>query len=324
MPFAVPGLAVPFETGMHPATETARAATDRWARRFGLTVCPELRERLHASAPARLAGRVCPDATLDGLLLACDWQAWLFLFDDGYCDESVLGSDPAAITEVTVWMLGALETGESAPDDVFGRALADLGSRLARLAGPAQWARFVQAVTAYFYALVWEATCRQRGTLAPLNEYIRMRRYSGAVSTCLALIEVVNDFELDDRAWYDPMVRTAADAVADIICWSNDIVSYRKESHRGPAQRAESGRSGPPKDLLSLPTVLAHEHGMTEQQALNHCALMLDRRITDYRAAEKPILAAHNPALDRFVADLRHWISGNLAWSYETARYRAP
>lgn len=323
MPVALPVLSVPFEAGMHPATETARAATDRWARRFGLTVRPELRERLHASAPARLAGRVCPDATLDGLLLACDWQAWLFLFDDGYCDESVIGSDPAAITEVTVWMLGALETGDSAPDDVFGRALADLGARLARLTGPAQWARFVQAVTAYFYALVWEATCRQRGTLAPLNEYIRMRRYSGAVSTCLALIEVVNGFELDDRAWYDPAVRAAADAVADIICWSNDIVSYRKEARRS-APRAEGCRPAPPKGLLSLPTVLAHEHGMTEQQALNHCALMLDRRIADYRGAEEPMLASGDPGLARFAADLRHWISGNLAWSYETERYRAP
>jgi hypothetical protein len=323
MPVALPVLSVPFEAGMHPATETARAATDRWARRFGLTVRPELRERLHASAPARLAGRVCPDATLDGLLLACDWQAWLFLFDDGYCDESVIGSDPAAITEVTVWMLGALETGDSAPDDVFGRALADLGARLARLAGPAQWARFVQAVTAYFYALVWEATCRQRGTLAPLNEYIRMRRYSGAVSTCLALIEVVNGFELDDRAWYDPSVRAAADAVADIICWSNDVVSYRKEALRS-APRAGGCRPAPPKGLLSLPTVLAHEHGMTEQQALNHSALMLDRRIADYRSAEEPMLASGDPGRARFAADLRHWISGNLAWSYETERYRAP
>lgn len=314
MPVAVPELTVPFEAGMHPATETARAATDRWARRFGLTVRPELRERLHASAPARLAGRVCPDATLDGLLFACDWQAWLFLFDDGYCDESVIGSDPAAITEVTVWMLGALETGECCPDDVFGRALADLGARLARLAGPVQWARFVHAVSAYFYALVWEATCRQRGTLAPLNEYIRMRRYSGAVSTCLALIEVVNDFEVGDAAWHDPAVRAAADAVSDIICWSNDIVSYRREESRAGA--ASGG-------LLSLPTVLAHEYGMTEQQALNHSALMLERRIADYRAAERPILAGGDLALRRFVADLRHWMSGNLAWSYETGRYQA-
>jgi hypothetical protein len=146
-----------------------------------------------------------------------------------------------------------------------------------------------------------------------------MRRYSGAVSTCLALIEVVNDFELDDRAWYDPSVRAAADAVADIICWSNDIVSYRREASRG-----ETAVTGPPNGLLSLPTVLAHEHGLTEQQALNHSVVMLERRMADYHVAEEPILASDNLELHRFVADLRHWISGNLAWSYETGRYQAP
>ena len=309
MPVVVPRLLVPFGTVLHPATEAARTATERWARDCGLTARPELRARLRATAPARLAGRIAPYATLDGLLFSAAWAAWLFLFDDEYCDESDIGSDPAAITEVTVWMLGALETGAAAPDDVFGGALAELGTRLRALAGPVQWARFVQAVTAYFYALVWEAACRQHGTLAPLDEYIRMRRHSGAVATCLALIEPINGFALDDRAWYDPSMRAAADAVADIICWSNDIVSYRKEESQSA-------------DVLSLPTVLAHEHGLTEQQALDRCAAMLERRIAEYYAAERPLLASGNPGLIRFAADLRHWIAGNLEWSYETGRYR--
>jgi hypothetical protein len=172
-----------------------------------------------------------------------------------------------------------------------------------------QWGRFTQAVTAYFYALIWEATCRRHGTLAPLGEYVRMRRHSGAVATCLALIETINGFELDDRAWYDPSVRAASEAVADIICWSNDIVSYRKEESQ-------------PVNVLSLPTVLAHEHGMTEQQALDHCAVMLEQRIADFYAAERPLLASGDPNLIRFACDLRHWIAGNLEWSYETGRYK--
>lgn len=309
MPVVVPRLLVPFGTDLHPATEAARTATEQWADACGLTARPELRARLSATAPARLAGRIAPRSTREGLLLSAAWAAWLFLFDDEYCDESDIGSDPAAITEVTVWMLGALETGAAAPDDVFGGALAELGTRLRALTGPVQWARFVQAVTAYFYALVWEATCRQHGTLAPLDEYIRMRRHSGAVATCLALIETINGFELDDRTWYDPSVRAASDAVADIICWSNDIVSYRKEESRSA-------------DVLSLPTVLAHEHGLTEQQALDRCAAMLERRIAEYYAAERPLLASGNPGLIRFAADLRHWIAGNLEWSYETGRYK--
>ncbi len=139
-----------------------------------------------------------------------------------------------------------------------------------------------------------------------------MRRYCGAVATCLALIDVVNGVRTGGgAAWYDPATAPPRPTRwSDIVCWSHDIVSYRREESR-------SGR------VLSLPTILAHEHGLTEQQALNHCALMLDRRIADYRAAEAPILAGAEPALLRFVADLRHWIAGNLAWSSETGRYRA-
>jgi Terpene synthase family 2, C-terminal metal binding len=309
MPVAVPRLTVPFGTGMHPATEAARAATERWARDCGLTARPELRERLHATAPARLAGRVSPHATDQGLLFNADWQAWLFLFDDTYCDESELGADPAGTTEVTVWMLGALEHGVAAPHDTFALALADLRARLAALATPVQQERFRAAVTGYLYALVWEAVHRHRRTPSDLDEYIRMRRHCSAVPTCLALIDVLNGFELSEEHWCSPDLRAAAEAATDITCWSNDIVSFGKEEARS-------------SEVLSLPTVLARRLGLSMQAAMDRCAEMVDARTAQYLAAERPLLRSGNRSLIRFAADLRHWISGNLAWSYETGRYR--
>ena len=309
MPVAVPRLTVPFGTGLHPATEAARAATERWARDLGLTARPESRDRLLETAPARLAGRVSPHATYDGLLFNSDWQAWLFLFDDEYCDESELGADPSGTVEVTVWMLGALEHGVAARHDAFAQALADLRSRLAALATPAQQARFLGAVTAYLYALVWESVHRQRRAPAEFDEYIRMRRHCSAVPTCLALIDVVNGFELTEAQWCSPALRAAADAATDITCWSNDIVSFGKEASQS-------------LEVLSLPAVLARGYGLSLQQALDRCAAMVHARVADYFAAERPLLASGDPALIRFAADLRHWIAGNLEWSYETRRYK--
>lgn len=309
MPVTVPRLPVPFETGLHPATDAAQAATQTWAREYGLTVRPELRDRLNVTAPARLAGRVSPHATLDGLLFNSDWQAWLFLFDDAYCDESELGADPSGTTEVTVWMLGALEHGVAAQHDAFALALADLRARLAELATPVQQARFQHAVTAYLYALVWEAVHRQRRSPSDLDEYIRMRRHCSAVPTCLALIDVINGFELSEEKWCSLELRAAADAATDITCWSNDIVSFSKEESRS-------------LEVLSLPTVIARGQGLTLQQSLHRCAAMVEERLADYLAAEKPLVRFGDLAVIRFVADLRHWISGNLAWSYETGRYR--
>ena len=309
MPVIVPRLTVPFGTGLHPATEAARAATERWARDCGLTARPELRERLRSIAPARLAGRVAPNATRKGLQFNADWQAWLFLFDDEYCDESDLGADLEGIVEVTVWMFGAIEHGVVTPHDTFALALADLRERLAAMATPVQQERFLGAVTTYFYALAWEAVHRRRRTPAEFGEYIRMRRHSGAVATCLALIDVANGFELTEAQWCSPALRAASEAAADLICWSNDLVSFGREESQ-------------PLELLSLPAVLARTYGLPLQAALDRSAAMVDARLADYYAAERPLLASGNPALIRFAADLRHWIAGNLEWSYETGRYR--
>ena len=311
MPVTVPRLSVPFGTELHPATETARTATERWARERGLTARPRLRERLLAADPARLAGRVSPYATEPGLLFNADWAAWLFLFDDEYCDESALGSDPAATVEVTVRMLGALEHGTATREDAFALALTDLRARLSALATPVQRTRFLGAVTAYLYALVWEAVHRQRRTPSEFEEYVRMRRHCSAVPTCLALIDVVNGFELTEAQWCSPALRAAADAATDITCWSNDIVSFSKEESQS-------------LEVLSLPAVLARSRGLTVQQALDRCAAMVDARLANYFTAERPLLASGNPSLIRFAADLRHWIAGNIEWSYETGRYKVP
>lgn len=311
MTVALPSIDPPFSARLHPLTAVASAATEKWAADWGLTARPDLLRRLRDTDPARLAGRVCPSASLEGLKLNSDWQAWLFLFDDAYCDESEIGSDPAATTEVTVWMLGALEAGEAGPDDVFARALVDLCSRLDAMATPVQRMRFRQEVAGYLYSLVWEAARRLRRMPAELSEYIRMRRHCSAVPTCLALIDVVNGFELSQELWCSPAVRAAAEAATDITCWTNDVLSLRKEEKRST-------------ELVSLPSVLGRRLGLSPAEALRRCIAMIDARIRDYVEAQQPLLATGDPVLIRFSADLRHWIAGNLAWSRETGRYRVP
>lgn len=309
MTVALPSIDPPFSARLHPLTGVVAAATEKWAAQWGLTSRPELARRLRETDPARLAGRVCPSASLEGLRLNSDWQAWLFLFDDAYCDESEIGSDPAATTEVTVWMLGALEDGEASRDDAFAGALADLCARLDAMASPVQRARFRHEVTGYLYSLVWEAARRRQRTPAELAEYIRMRRHCSAVPTCLALIDVVNGFELSQELWCSAAVRAAADAATDITCWTNDVLSLRKEEERST-------------ELLSLPAVLGRRQGLGLTDALQRCTTMIDARIRDYLEAQQPLLASGDPLVSRLCADLRHWIAGNLAWSRETGRYQ--
>lgn len=311
---ALPSLRSPFRAAMHRHTPAAEAGTLAWADRFGLLTDPATRRRLVGTRSARLAGRVSPRATLPGLLLNTDWQTWMFLFDDAFCDESEFGARPPAMIGLAAQVLAVLETGqvpppgESGPVGAFLAALADLRDRLAALATPGQLARFTAAVTGYLLALTWEAKHREAGVPATLREYQVMRRHSGAVPTCLALIEVVNGFELPERVVRQAGLGEVSAAAADVTSWANDILSYPKEVRRSA-------------HVLSLPAVLAREHGIPAAQALREAAALYEERIRAYQELEAPLLAEGNPLVNMYLADLRAWIAGNLAWSYETGRY---
>lgn len=307
---ALPRLRSPFIPELHRQTAIAEASTLGWADRFGLAGDPVVRRRLAATRSARLAGRVSPQATLPGLLLNADWQTWLFLFDDAYCDESDLGRRSAETAKTASRVAQVLETGllPERDSDPFLVALADLRTRIMRMSTPEQFDRFVAQAVSYLLALTWEAAHREQGTLAGFAEYVAMRRHSGGVPTCLALIDVINGFELPDPAWSSPRLRALTEAATDITCWANDILSYPKEVRRST-------------DVLSLPAVLSREGHLPIAEAIAEAARLYDERIGEYQKLEAPLLRDGAEQVRRYLADLRHWISGNLAWSYETGRY---
>jgi hypothetical protein len=309
-PAALPRLRSPFPSMLHERVYAAEAATLAWADRFGLAREPEVRRRLAATRSARLAGRVAPRSTMEGLLLNTDWQTWLFLFDDAYCDESDLGRRPADTVEIATEVQRVVEQGLHPSDDPnpFLLALDDLRARLLALATPEQYDRFATQVVCYLLALAWEAMHRERGTIANLAEYVEMRRHSGGVPTCLALVDVVNGFELPGAAWSSPALRALTEAATDITCWANDILSYPKEVRRST-------------QILSLPAVLSQELGLDTGQAIAEAARRYGERIHQYQRLEAPVLRQGGDEIRRYLMDLRHWISGNLAWSYETGRY---
>jgi hypothetical protein len=307
---SLPRLRSPFPSSLHEQVDTAEAATLEWADRFGLARDPAVRRRLAATRSARLAARVSPRATMPGLLLNTDWTTWLFLFDDAFCDESDVGRHSTDTVELASDVLRVIERGDVPPRTAnpFLPALADLRARLLRLATPEQFDRFTGQTVYYLLALTWEAAHRERHTLADLPEYIVMRRHSGAVFPCLALIDVINGFELPVGMWNSPELHAVNDAAADIICWGNDIMSYPRELRRST-------------QVLSLPEVLRRARDEPIEQALCDAAALHDRRLREYQQIEEPLLAQGDPRVERYLGDIRAWISGHLAWSAETRRY---
>jgi hypothetical protein len=245
---AVPALASPFGDVISPHADRVDEHVVEWARRCGLPRDDAEVARLTQAQVGRLAARTAPRASAVALEFLADWQMWLFLFDDQFCDESTTGSDLARLSEVVTAFVrvldGAGEDGRQA--EPFTTALAGLMRRLAALATGQQVFRFVSAVRGYLLAQFWEAGHRAADRPAGLAEYQAMRRHSGAVPTCLALTDLADGYELTADEFCRADVRTVTDMAVNVTCWANDILSYPKESQRSLT-------------VHSLPAVIAAE-----------------------------------------------------------------
>ncbi|HWF80283.1 MAG TPA: hypothetical protein VN695_06825 [Streptosporangiaceae bacterium] len=305
-----PELSCPFGEQISPHADDIDRHVVDWAHYFGLPKDESEATRLGVTKVGRLAARTAPRASTEALQLLADWQMWLFLFDDQYCDESATGADLARLSQlVTAFMLVLDNAGDSRyRNGPFTTALGDLLARLASMATDSQVNRFITAVRGYFLAQFWEAGHRAADQPAGLAEYMAMRRHSGAVPTCVALIDVADGFEVPEDLFWRGDVRALSDIAVNVTCWANDILSFPKEAERS-------------LKVHSLPAVLADERHLPMDEAMVVAAAMHDSEVDRYLEAEEPIRGHAGPELLGYLDGLRSWMAGNLYWSLETGRY---
>jgi hypothetical protein len=306
----LPRLSYPFGSQVSPFAAEVDEACYLWGKRTGIYCLGDPQEYRHTGV-GFLAAYTCPRGTREGLRLLADWQMWLFAFDDGFCDESEHGSRPEVMIRRVTALLGVLEGARPPAADPFDVALADVLARLNGYATGLQMARFVSAVRGYFLAQCWEAVNRADCTPPELAEYVHMRRHSGAVPTCTALIDVAGGFELPAEQYDHPEVAALTSMAVNVACWANDILSYPKEAQRSHI-------------VHSLPAVLGHQNGLDAGQVIAQVAGMHDEEVRRYLRAEEHVRAWASPLIHRYLDDLRFWMSGNLQWSLGTGRYQVP
>jgi|HubBroStandDraft_1064217.scaffolds.fasta_scaffold115191_2 hypothetical protein len=306
----VPDLACPFGDDISPYADDIDRQAVNWARQFDLPGDDAEQARLAGTRVGRLAARTAPRANTAALELLADWQTWLFLFDDRYSDESATGADLEKLSHLVTAFMMVLDNGAELRfrADPFTLALGDLTDRLMAMASAPQAFRFITAVRGYFLAQFWEAAHRADDRPAGLAEYATMRRHSGAVPTCLALIDVAGGFELAGPEFWRSDVREISDIAVNVTCWANDILSFPKESMRSLA-------------LHSLPAVLAAERQLPMADAIAAAVAMHDAEVARYLQIEEPTRRDAGPELIGYLDGLRYWMAGNFHWSMETGRY---
>ncbi len=307
--FSIPPIYCPFLPAINPHAAEVQDAITTWVQRVGLVRQPNALARFSASRFGYLTARAYPAIGRDELLLLSSWNTWLFCLDD-QADESGFGHDPAAMKAVFERFMAVLHDQAPTEESPLTRALLDLWGRMTARSTPAWRDRFRASVAAYFASQIWEATNRATGTTPAPDDYIRMRRITGALDTGIVLIDLAAHVALPDAVRTSPLVVALCDAANDIVCWTNDLVSLAKEVARG--------------DVHNLVVVLQHARGGMLQSAVDAVARMIHERTEAYLALERTVPrydAAVEADLAIYLGVLRSWVRGNFDWGRDSGRY---
>jgi hypothetical protein len=302
---------------VHEAESHARG----WVREFDLVRSDRAKERFDKTAAGDLAARVYASAVSPlKLTTAADWIGWLFFLDD-QLDEGHVGRDPAVARAFLQPLAESLyESPANWPPDgsPLRAALSDIRRRVLP-AMPVAWqGRFNRHVADYLNGCEWEAANRAHGRVPRLDEFPSRRRTAGAIWPSLDLLEFVTDAPLPDRVYGDPLFAWMCEAAADVVCWTDDVLTLGKERARG--------------DVHNLVIVLEHATGCTTTVAMMRAAHQIDSRLADFMRCQGRLeemlgrIGADDSvqvAAKKYAAGLRNWMRGHLDWGLHTVRYHS-
>ncbi|MER7213572.1 4-epi-cubebol synthase [Streptosporangium sp. NPDC020072] len=292
---------------MSPHVERVDRETLDWLIASGMLKDAETVERYRQARYGWLGGRTYPYAEHDLLRLVTDWCVWLFAFDDAFCESDRRAAEIARALPQFYAVLEGLDGGYEV-DDRFARMLLEIKNRISAHADGDQLDRWCSVTKDYLFAQVWEAANREDEVVPSIEDYLFMRRRTGAMLTVFALIDIAAGHRLTPAEWRHPAVRAITESANDVVVWDNDLISYAKESESGNARN-------------NLVNVLAVHGGVSRQAAMERIGMMRNKAITDMIERRPTLEALGSEAVHAYVRGLEFWISGSVDYSLTSSRY---
>ncbi|WP_162795083.1 terpene synthase family protein [Nonomuraea lactucae] len=309
-PLRIPPLRCPFPSQVNPHVTEASKDSFEWLVESGMLNEPDLLERYRNARFGWLTARAYPLVDRDMLKLLMDWCIWLFAFDDGFCESEDLSRHTALIARALPEMFRVLhdiETDEPV-SNVFARSLQELKARIAAHAEPVQLDRWSAATKEYIFAQVWEAANRESDVVPTPEDYVFMRRRTGAMYPVFALIDIAGGYRLTPEEWHHPDVRALTEHANDLVVWDNDLFSYAKERTHDKARH-------------NLVNVLVTHRGCSLQEALDEVAQMHDRAVAEMVRLRRSVECWGDRSALAYVQGLEHWVRGHIEYSLRSTRY---
>ncbi|MFW6690742.1 terpene synthase family protein [Streptomyces sp. MAR4 CNX-425] len=301
---------------LHPEAAGLDDHIIAWARHADLIRDGLATAHFHRAGFGRFAAAVYPRA--DRVELVAEWQLYNWIVDD-QLDEGHVARTTAQRLRTAAELCAQLDPDLDAPAPAgpLAAALADLWERTAKPLSHAWRARFAAHYRDFLAFTILPHTEPARIARQSLADFQRRRRLNSGCEMSFDLIEPANSTELPPAVAASDAYRAVRDAANDVISWTNDIYSVRKEIARG--------------DHDHLAAVLRRLNGGGWQDALDEAAARVAARTEDFTAACRDVRAMRPlfglgpggwAVVEESLADLGHWIAGSLEWHRWSPRYR--
>ena len=172
---------------------------------------------------------------------------------------------------------------------------------------PQQVARLRHEDMCLFVGMCHEASWRMKKMIAPVWEYLGGRQMNG-LTTCIAMIDIVEGYELPHNIYSLPAVRQVVKIAGLITVLVNDLVSSKKEEEAGLEQ-------------FGIREAIQHETGCTFEEAHRMGIRIHNQLFRIFEDESAKLMIYATPELRRFLIGVEAWIAGNYRWHMTSDRY---
>ncbi|POA18742.1 terpene synthase [Pseudomonas sp. FW300-N1A1] len=325
MTLKLPPLPQPFTFAVHPSFTTGNStpyldldiydkspfehATRAYADRFELYQDDPQRERLANIHCSWLGSMMYPVGSDELLQVGIDFCMWAFAYDDEYCDEGDISSQPDKFIQASAEIWRQFESPEYAlSQDRYALAARDLRIRLDKFAKPEHTARFVESMRIYMMAEMWKAI----NPVPSVNDYVSMRVTGGGAWSFPTLGHVIANVDISQRDYEDRRVRALFEMLAHLMAWETEPHAYLKEMTRGSNYKEHN-----------LIRVLIRERQCSFDAAIDEYLDMRLRLLGLFLRLKADVEKDASDGVKAYIESVIRYYVGATVWSQNTRRYKS-
>ncbi|KAJ7529223.1 hypothetical protein O6H91_15G038900 [Diphasiastrum complanatum] len=196
-----------------------------------------------------------------------------------------------------------------------GSCFRDFWGAVVELMHPDSCLRLARYYQKFLMSSLIQIQNRENGFIPSLDEYIPMRRDSGASACCFMFIDLTDGVFVPEDIFSSPQMQKMVNIFQDITSWCNDLWSFKKEC-------LVNG------DVHNLVFLISHYLPCSFQSAARLVTEMLYASCSEFEAAAEELLKATSNTMEerrheicRCIEGCKRCISATYAWHKRSLLY---